>query len=616
MRLSFRLRLLITFWIVIVFAQWLPIHYYHHTLRRDILDEEQNKAVRQLHLVHWLLSQHQRFPSPDRFHEWLKELDKQLNVRITYMATGGQVIADSQVAAGEIANLENHANRPEIIAARSQEVGTSIRFSGTIKQEMFYVAKSVDNIDAAPDGVVRLAMEFSPIRERLDHLRHALYGLMALMLIATALLSDFLTRRLRHSFAPLQRIAEAIGRGDFSQRVRAVHSRELKPLADSLNQMAELIQTHVHSITAQKRQLEAILNGMQEGVMLLDANCRVQTVNQALRNMVPSLTHITGRRPLEVIMSPELQDACDHVLQDDTDPGTVHRLQITLEWQRVYDVNIVRVQDRQEGLGAIVVLHDISELKRLERVRKDFVSNVSHELRTPLTSIKGYGETLVSGGDQDPDTVRSFLQVILKNADYMTSIINDLLELARLEARQEPIQLTNVNPLDALIAAWKLCAPMAEAKQVRLEHDLHGQDPLVRADLDQLVQVFRNLMENAVRYSPAGEAVTVSHQLSGTRVTFSVRDRGPGIAWQEQQRIFERFYRVEKHRGRDGGGTGLGLAICRHIVQNHGGRIWVESLTTGETRGSSFHFTLTVAALPGMEQPHIAAEPGGEHGEV
>ncbi len=603
MKLSFRFRLLVTFWTVLILAQWLPIQYYHHSLRRDILDEEQNRAVNQLQLVHWLLGRQQRFPNPEQFHDWLTELGKRLNVRITYMASGGQVIADSQVPLADVANMENHANRPEIIAARSQDVGTSIRFSGTVEQEMFYVARSVDNIDAVPNGVVRLAMQFSPIRERLDHLRHAFYGLMALMFVATAVLSDFLARRLRRSLAPLRKIAEAIGQGDYSQRVRAVYSRELMPLADSFNRMAELIQTHVHSITTQKRQLEAILNGMQEGVMLLDSNCRVQTVNQALRNMVPSLTHITGRRPLEVIMSPELQEACDRVLADDTDAGTVHRLQITLEWQRVYDVNIVRVQDQREGLGAIVVLHDISELKRLEKVRKDFVSNVSHELRTPLTSIKGYGETLLSGGDQDPDTMRSFLQVILKNADYMTSIINDLLELARLEARQEPIQLANVKPLDALNAAWKLCVPIAQAKKVRMEHDLNGEDLTVRADLDQLVQVFRNLLENAVRYSPTGDAVIVSHEISGTRVTFSVRDSGPGISWQEQQRIFERFYRVEKHRGKDGGGTGLGLAICRHIIQNHGGRIWVESLTAGETRGSTFYFTIPTALPEGQEEP-------------
>ena len=603
MRLSFRIRLLLTFWFVIVLAQWLPIQYYRHTLRRDVLDEEQARAIGQLHLVHWLLTQQKGPPDAERFSGWLTELGQQLNVRITYMAAGGRVIADSQVPFADIANMENHANRPEIAAARSQEVGTSIRYSGTVNQELLYVARSVEATDAVPAGVVRLALPFSPIRERLDHLNHALYGLMALMLIATAILSDILTRRLRRSIDPLKRSAEAIGKGDFSQRVRRVSSRELTPLAESLNRMAELIQTHIQSITAQKRQLEAILNGMQEGVMLLDVHGRVHTVNQALRSMVPSMTRIVGRRPLEVVMSPELQEACDRVLQDDTDVGTVHSLLVSLEWQRFYDVNIVRVQDQHEGLGAIVVLHDISELKRLERVRKDFVSNVSHELRTPLTSIKGYGEAILSGGDQNPDTMRSFLQVILKNADHMASVINDLLELARLEAKHEQIKLVEVNPADALTAAWKLCTPLARDRNVQLQQHLPAEGLKVRADFDQLVQVFRNLLENAVRYSPANDAVTVSHQATPETVTFCVSDRGPGIPRQEQHRIFERFYRVEKHRGKDGGSTGLGLAICRHIIHNHGGRIWVESFTGGETKGSNFFFTLPMASSEGTEEP-------------
>jgi len=263
----------------------------------------------------------------------------------------------------------------------------------------------------------------------------------------------------------------------------------------------------------------------------------------------------------------------------------------------------VRVQDQHEGLGAIVVLHDISELKRLERVRKDFVSNVSHELRTPLTSIKGYGEAILSGGDQNPDTMRSFLQVILKNADHMASVINDLLELARLEAKHEQIKLVEVNPADALTAAWKLCTPLARDRNVQLQQHLPAEGLKVRADFDQLVQVFRNLLENAVRYSPANDAVTVSHQATPETVTFCVSDRGPGIPRQEQHRIFERFYRVEKHRGKDGGSTGLGLAICRHIIHNHGGRIWVESFTGGETKGSNFFFTLPMASSEGTEEP-------------
>lgn len=597
MRLSFRTRLLLTFWIVIVLAQGLPTLFYLRNLSRDIIEEERGKAVRQLHLVHWLLTQEPGFSDGERYNEWLNQLGAQLNIRITHMAAGGQVVADSQVAYADLGNLENHANRSEIIAARSQEVGSSIRYSGTVNKELLYVAKAVEPAGSIPAGVIRLALPFSTIREQIDMISHALYGLIAFMLVATALLSHILTRQLRRSIAPLMHAAELLGKGDFSQRIRTISSHELSPLADSFNRMAELTQTHIHSIIAQKQQLEAILNGMQEGLMLLDSRGKIQAVNQALRRMAPSVARIEGRRPLEVIMSLELQEACERILQDDTDSGEPHNLQISLEWERAYDVNIVRVQDRQEGLGAIVVLHDISELKRLERVRKDFVSNVSHELRTPLSSVKGYAETLLSGGEQDPETTHSFLQVIVRNADHMTTIVNDLLELARLEAKQEPTKISAVGPSDALNAAWKLCAPLAQDKKVRLEHDFPTDGLKVRADFDQLVQVFRNLLENAIRYNPPGEPVAVSQQLTGDMVTFSVRDRGPGIPRQEQHRIFERFYRIEKHRNKASGSTGLGLAICRHIIRNHGGRIWVESFAGGERKGSTFSFTLP-AALP------------------
>ena len=252
------------------------------------------------------------------------------------------------------------------------------------------------------------------------------------------------------------RAAEAIGRGDYSKRIRIYPGQEFSPLAQAINQMAESIEIHIKTITEQKQQLEAILNGMSEGVMVLDSNGKIKTTNRALAKIIPSLPTSVGRRPLEVIRSHELQQACDQVLagvhEGESRP---FRLEISLDMGLIFDVNIVQFRDMEATIGAIVVFHDISELKRLEKVRQDFVANVSHELRTPLTSIKGYAETLLAEARQDSDTSQSFHQIILKHADHMSKMVDDLLQLARLEAGQQPPESVSVNAAQPLHAAWK-----------------------------------------------------------------------------------------------------------------------------------------------------------------
>ena len=225
-------------------------------------------------------------------------------------------------------------------------------------------------------------------------------------------------------------------------------------------------------------------------------------------------------------------------------------------------------------------------------VRQDFVANVSHELRTPLTSIKGYTETLLAESQPPPEVLASFLEVILKNTNHMVRMVDDLLQLARMEAHQEIFKPARINPTEALMAAWKACLPAAQEKRVSLTKHLPQEGLGVWADFDQLLRVFRNLLENAIRYSPEGEAITVDFRAEANTVTIGVGNDGPSIPKHHQQRIFERFYRIEKSRGGEFGGTGLGLAICRHILLNHGGLIWVQSPNPGGTNGATFFFTL------------------------
>ena len=427
-----------------------------------------------------------------------------------------------------------------------------------------------------------MAIPWSSFKERFDRLSETVLFVILLAFAVIALLSYALIRQMDKPVHSLTKAMEAIGEGDYGQRLHFQPKHEFYPLAQSINRMAVLIDQQIQTITEQKQQLEAVFNGMKEGVMVLDSRGRLTSVNRALSEIIPNVARGLGRRPLEVTMSLELQKACDYVLHNGTDLESYpYMLQIALRGgENIYDVGIVRLQDRQGNIGAIVVFHDISELKRLEKVRQDFVANVSHELRTPLTSIKGYTETLLAQTEQDPETLASFLSIILKNTNHMVKMVDDLLHLASLDAQTGSVKATPVNAAEALGVAWKACAPLADAKAVSLVHSLPGQGLEVSVDFDQLVQVFRNLLENAIKYSPSGDNIEVGYENDGKRVTINVQDNGPGIPKQHQQRIFERFYRVEKHRGNLPGSTGLGLSLCRHIIVNNGSRIL--TIKTGE----------------------------------
>lgn len=595
--------MLFSFWIVLLLALLLPPGYYYRMLGDEVLKETEKNAVQQLNLVHWLLSREENFDTAEKLQGWLIEVASHLGIRVTYIARDGQVIADSQVPFHEIPNLDNHANRPEIVEARSREEGVAVRFSRTIQTDLIYAARMISKKGSIPAGTIRLAAPLSRVQEPLDRLKESFLLFLVLVMAATAFLSYVLMRRLNAPIKAMIDTAEAISTKDFRRRIHSIPGQEFYRLTQSINKMADSIESHIQTITEQKQQLEAVFNAMREGVMVLDLRGKIRSVNRAFMDIIPNAVEATGRRPMEVIVNLELQKLCDRFMgsvgtDEDIRPQS---LQIALSGERTYDVNVVGVSDMHREICAVVVFHDITELKRLEKVRQDFVANVSHELRTPLTSIKGYTETLLSGSTPDPETSSSFLNVILKNTNHMVKMVEDLLHLARLEARDKPSRLVSVNAVSALSTAWKACAHHASVKELSLENNLDETGIWVSADFDQLVQVFRNLLENAIRYSPSGEKVSVSCRPQGDKIAFSLQDRGPGIPVQYQKRIFERFYRVEKHRSDHWGSTGLGLAICRHIVRNHGGRIWVQSPSSKDAKnGTTFFFTL-VKASPGHE---------------
>ncbi|MFZ2448424.1 MAG: ATP-binding protein [Syntrophobacteraceae bacterium] len=597
---SFRTRILLSFWVVLLAALLLPPWYYFRVLTRDVQEETRRNTVQQLKLTQWMIEREGGALGVEGLQELLVQIGEKLGVRLTFVAEGGKVIADSQVPVDELSNLENHADRPEIVQTQTQEIGAVIRYSGTIQKELMYTAKRIPRVGQVPPGVLRLASPLSNVKEPVENLKVGFLVFIALVFAVTASLSFLLIRRINRPIHAMIETAEAISSRAYNRRIHSTPGQEFYPLTQAINRMADSIENQIETVTEQKRELEAVFDAMREGVMVLDARGKIKSVNRTFAELAQDGMDASGRRPLEVIPDPELQKICDRAvtLTEGTVQDQPYNLQIVLGDERSYDVNIVWLPDREKGRGAVAVFHDITELKRLEKVRRDFVANVSHELRTPLTSIKGYTETLLLEAKPDPETAHSFLQVILKNTNHMVKMVEDLLQLARLEAPHAPLTPATVNAASALLTAWKACRHHAEGKNVEMDSRLPPEGVWVSADFDQVVQVFRNLLENAIRYSPAGAPIMVSCDAREDRIAFSVRDEGPGISKKHQQRIFERFYRVEKHRSDHWGSTGLGLAICRHIIMNHGGRIWVQSPNARDVKGTTFFFTLREASSP------------------
>jgi len=590
--MPFRTRLLLSFVIVIMLALLLPAYYARQLFRGEILDDAQAGAIRELRLAALLIEQRGGFRDEEDLHAWLADLGARLDARVTYITEGGRVIADSHMTYPRVSDLDNHALRPEILDAERDEYGLSQRFSATLDKDMLYAAKRVQGIAGLPAGFLRLAVPYAGIRSRLERLQQNFFVVFGLALGMAFVLSVILTRTMGRSIKEMIDVAESIGKGDYKKRIRFFPGSEFEPLARAINTMAGNINSQVSTIVEQALELEAILDGMREGLMVLGGDGRILKVNRALVRIFPDATLFVERRPLEIVLSPELQAACDRAVAGGVDAQGPQTIQIEPEKDRIYDVTIMPLNPGERGLGAVIVFHDISELKRLERVRRDFVANVSHELRTPLTTIKGYSETLLTNRKADGKTAQKFLEIILKNADHMAKMVEDLLHLSRLESGKQQFTPARVSAADALAEALRTCDPLAQAKGIRLATSLPEGGAPVRADFDRLVQVFRNLVENAIKYGPEDSVVSVDYAQGEGETVFGVSDSGPGIPKEEASRIFERFYRVEKHRTKNAGGSsGLGLAICKHIVERLGGRIWVAARQDADT-GSVFYFTM------------------------
>lgn len=516
-----------------------------------------------------------------------KIIGRRTETRITVILPDGEVVGDTDE---NPPNMENHGHRPEILQAIKQGMGSSIRYSHTFRRNMMYVAIPFQK-DGTFLAVIRAAFPVSFIDEALNrvHIKFAIGGLIIALLTAVA--SLFVSRYISRPIEEIKKGAEHFARGELKYRLPFSETEELSNLARSLNHMAGQLEEKIKTIVQQRTELEAVLSSMVEGVIAIDQDERVINLNAAAARMFSGkIKDFQGRLIQEVIRNVDLQQfvqkelAGEHHLEADI---SLHKNN-----ERIISASCTQLQDavgKQRGI--LVVLHDVSRLRKLENMRQDFVANVSHEIKTPLTAIKGFVETLLHGAVDNQQETERFLGIIAKHVDRLTAIVDDLLSLSRIEQEGEKKEIRfEIAGLRSVIRnAIQVCQKKAEGKNISVELDC---DTSLTAHLDPTLfeQAAVNLIDNAIKYSPEESTIAIfCEKTEDSEIAIHFRDHGIGIPKQHLDRLFERFYRVDTARSRKIGGTGLGLAIVKHIVQVHDGRISVES-TLGA--GSTFSIFL------------------------
>ncbi|MBU1087730.1 MAG: HAMP domain-containing protein [Candidatus Omnitrophica bacterium] len=509
-----------------------------------------------------------------------------LDLRTTFIALDGTVFGDSEFDLDELSKVENHLYRPEVQQAMQSGIGQSRRFSTTVKKDFLYTAVLFKKNNS--QGIVRLSIPLSEIDELLNNLTLTLeIALLAAFLLAglvSYLASIFISRPIKE----ISWAAKDIAQGNFARKILIYSNDEIGDLANAFNYMSEQIETKIEEVSQSKSRLEAVFLSMFEGVMIVDTEGAVLLMNQALKNVLKVKENPIGKKPIEVIRNLQIQEIVENVLEPES-ALIAKEISTLLPEEKVLLVHATRIEKDKQTEGAVLVFHDVTALRGLEKIRQEFVANVSHELRTPISSIKGFAETLLSGAMEDQENARDFLKIILADSDRLACLIDDLLNLSKIESGKlimEKKSCKIAEIVEKVIASLKV---QLKDKSIIAKINIPVNIPNVLADETRIKQVLLNLVENAIKYNiPDGEII-ISAQEIGSFIKVDIMDTGIGIPNKDLPRLFERFYRVDKARSRELGGTGLGLSIVKHIIQSHGGEVFVESV---ERKGSTFSFTI------------------------
>lgn len=518
-----------------------------------------------------------------------KQIGPASSTRITVILPDGEVIADSDE---EPERMKNHADRPEFQKALKEGSGNSRRFSATLGKKMMYQAITIER-NGKVEAVVRTSVPVSAIDEALTGIYSKLFWAGLIIAVFAAVISLAISKKISQPVEQMTRVAKQFASGRLDMRLSIPDATELAELAKALNEMARQLNARIVTIIQERSQIQAILSSMIEGVLAVDSQGHIVSINKAAAELLGiDVEKSDGRSIEEVIRDPQLQQFIKNTLEN-KEPSEADCFVTNQEGKSLQLYGSSLTDNKGNSSGAVLVLHDITRTRQLEKVRRDFVANVSHELKTPVTSIKGFVETLLDGAVNDPQQARRFLEIIAKHSDRLNAIIEDLLSLSRLEEDSERRRLsfeqTTLKP--TLESAIELSKVKADQKNITVEL-FCDEEVTAKINPALIEQAVLNLIDNAIKYSQQKSKIQVSAQREVDQVVIKVSDQGCGIDDEYLDRIFERFYVVDKGRSRKLGGTGLGLSIVKHIAQVHGGGVEVKS-TIGE--GSTFTITLPAA---------------------
>jgi two-component system, OmpR family, phosphate regulon sensor histidine kinase PhoR len=512
-----------------------------------------------------------------------KHLSSLIDARVTLIAADGTIIGESQ---DDRNRMDNHANRPEILQARAQGHGSSIRYSATEGVDMMYVAVPVmDGADIL--GFVRVALPVQQIEASIRQIQDAILIFSLVAALCAILLATYIAGRITRPLRNLTEAANRIAAGDLRSHILPTTSDEVGQLTKAFNTMGEQLRSHIDALVSESSKLSAVLNEMSDGVIIIDGDGKVRLINPAVENMF-------GIREKEAINHSLIEALRQHQLVElwrkCRETNELQVMMIELPAQRLYLQCVATSLGKALPDNILLLIQNLTRLRRLETIRQDFMSNISHELRTPLASLKALTETLQESALDDPPAARHFLQQMETEVDALSLIVSELLELSRIESGQAPLKMETISPMELIERAVERLKLQAERAGITILTECQSDSPPVLADPNRLEQVLVNLLHNSIKFTASGGSIQIGCASDQDKMTFSVKDTGIGIPADDLPRIFERFYKTD--RARTENGTGLGLAISRHIVEAHGGKIWVESI---EGQGSTFSFTIPLA---------------------
>ncbi|WP_407370702.1 two-component system histidine kinase PnpS [Carnobacterium sp.] len=501
-------------------------------------------------------------------------LEMQSDERLTIIDLSGIVVFDS---ATNKETLENHSNREEFKAVLAgDKVGVSARNSESTKETLYYVAVPLLSEQNELVGVLRLSRPVAEINQISEQIKNSLLLFSLLALILTTLITLIITKRIAKPINDIMIVAKSLSNKQYEVRYSGNAYGEVADLGQTINELATSLEEQTQEIEQNDKRLYELINHLVIGVMLIDEHRTIKMVNPAMSVILgEDITKLVGNSYVEATKSYGLSHLIEIAYQQNEKQND--EIYFYYPKDKIVDANIVPIDGKEPGeQNLIVLLYDITEIRRLEKVRTDFVTNASHELKTPVTALKGFSETLLDGAMEDKEVLKQFLEIMLAESSRLDFLVNDILELSKLEQKQVPMNMQEVNLTEAVLSTFQLVKQTADEKEMKL--NLIEEDTLsITVDSSRLKQILANLINNAVVYTQDGGEVTVTIRKEKNQAVILVSDNGIGIPEDEQDRIFERFYRVDKARSRNSGGTGLGLSIVKYLVGNLNGSIAVES---------------------------------------